>query len=113
MNRLLIIRYISELYNVSNRSPEIDSKSLDILELFAWEKSLSAYQICSKLKSTDLEMAYKNMNKRIHGLELLNLIKKTEANKGSVNKHNAKYLQANRIWNFSIVPEKIEWASYT
>jgi hypothetical protein len=36
-------------------------------------------------------MAYKNVNKRIHGLISLNLIQDTESNDNNTNKHNAKY----------------------
>ena len=63
----------------------------NILEQFAWEKSLSAYQISGKLKSTASQMAYKNVNKRLHGLVSLNLIQETVAHRNNINKHNAKY----------------------
>jgi hypothetical protein len=52
-------RYISTMRSVASKVPEIDSLSLNILIHFAWEKSLSAYQLCAKLKSTDSEMPIK------------------------------------------------------
>jgi DNA-binding PadR family transcriptional regulator len=99
--------YISIVYKFSKKSPEINSGFLDILELFAWEKSLSAYQIYSKLKSTELEMAYKNVNKRIHGLELLNLIEKTEVDGEGVNKHNAKYYRLTEYGIYQLFLNKL------
>ena len=91
MNPTSMRRYISTISGFHRKAPEIDSVFLDILEQFALEKFLSSYQVWSKLKSTDSEMAYKNVNKRIHGLVSLNLIQDAEADGNDINKHNAKY----------------------
>ena len=87
----MCIRYISKIVNFTNKVPEIDSVSLDLLKHFAWEKSLSAYQLCAKLKSTRSEMAYKNVNKRVRNLVSLNLIQETKADGNNINKHKARY----------------------
>ena len=100
-------RYISNCITFPIRFLETDSDSLDILELFAWEKSLSAYQIYSKLKSTDLQMAYKNVNKRVHHLESLNVVENTEANRDSVNKHNAKYYRLTEYGIYQLFLKKL------
>jgi hypothetical protein len=91
MNTTKQYEYISTIYGLSRNAPKIGSVSLDILKQFAWEKYLSSYNVFSKLKSTELQMAYKNVNKRIHELLSLNLIQETEVDKKDVNKHNAKY----------------------
>lgn len=85
------IEYIFAIYRFASKVLEIDSTSLDLLKQFAWEKSLSAYKLCAKLKSTDSEMAYKNVNKRVHNLVSLNLIEETKADGSNINKHKAKY----------------------
>ena len=85
------IGYISTIGSLANKTPEIDSVSFDILQHFAWEKSLSSYQLFIRLKSTDLEMAYKNVNKRVHNLVSLNLIRETGADGNDISKHKAKY----------------------
>jgi hypothetical protein len=101
------IRYISTIGSFTNKTPEIDSISLDILKHFAWEKSLSAYQLYVKLKSTDLEMAYKNVNKRVHNLVSLNLIQDTEADKNDINKHKAKYYSLTEFGIFKLFLNKL------
>ena len=85
-----IIGYISLLGNLYKKDPKFDSATLNILGHFAWERCLSAYQICSKLKSTQFKMAYKNVNKRVNALVMSGLIQETEIIDGN-NKHNAKY----------------------
>jgi hypothetical protein len=100
-------RYISPILNYYRNFPEIDSVFLDILEQFALEKSLSAYQVCFKLKSTDLKMAYKNVNKRIHGLISLNLIQETETEANNVNKHNAKYYRLTEYGIYQLFLNKL------
>lgn len=81
---------MSGLDRLSRKDPEVDEKSLDILEQFAWKKHLSAYQIRSNLKSTHSKMAYKNVNKRTNALLSSGLIQKLETD-SIHNKHNAKY----------------------
>src|SRR5215469_13683142 len=83
-----INEYIYLLHPSSTK--DVDRKSLDILEQFAWEKYLSAYQIYSNLKSTEMEMAYKNVNKRLNALLSSGLIHKIETD--NINsKHSAIY----------------------
>ena len=90
MNPDPVQRYISSLNGSSKKDAGLDVTSLDILEQFAWEKYLSAYQICSNLKSTHLKLAYKNVNKRTNALLSSGLIQETEV-EGISNKHRAKY----------------------
>jgi len=91
MDRSACNRYISIIRNFASKVSEIDSVSLNILKHFAWEKSLSAYQLCAELKSTKLKMAYKNVNKRVHSLVSSDLIQEIEADENNVSKHKAKY----------------------
>ena len=100
-------RYISTIRSVASKVPEIDSLSLNILIHFAWEKSLSAYQLCAKLKSTDSEMAYKNVNKRAHTLVSLNLIQETEADGNNINKHKAKYYSLTEFGIYQLFLNKL------
>jgi hypothetical protein len=65
--------------------------ALDILEVFAHNESLSAYQVYSKLKSTRIKMAYKNVHKIIQRLLSLNLLIKAKKPRSYDNDHNAKY----------------------
>ncbi len=80
---------------------------LNILEQFAWQKPLSAYQLWTRLKSTKIEMAYKNANKRIHGLLSLNLIQETKTDGNNVNKHNAKYYELTEFGIFQLFLNKL------
>jgi hypothetical protein len=80
--------YTSYLDTLSEKNRELDRTSLDILAQFASDKYLSAYQICSNIKSTDFKMAYKNVHKRTNTLLSSSLIKETK-----VGKHRAKYYQ--------------------
>jgi hypothetical protein len=90
MNPQTIQRYILELSALYTKNG-VDSKSLDMLEQFAWEKHLSAYRIFSNLKSNRfMKMAYKNVNKRVNALLLSGLIQETEID-DETNTHNAKY----------------------
>jgi hypothetical protein len=91
MNTTRQVGYIFKIHGLYRKAPQIDPVSLNILIQFAWEKYLSAYNIFSRLKSTELQMAYKNVHKRIHELLSLNLIQETKTDKKDVNKHNAKY----------------------
>ncbi len=91
MNQECSMGYISAIASFAHKAPEIDTVSLDLLKHFAWEKSLSAYQLCVKMRSTGSERAYKNVNKRVHNLVSLNLIQETKADGNNINKHKAKY----------------------
>jgi hypothetical protein len=107
MNPISCIRYISTISGFTNKTAEIDPVSLDILQHFAWEKSLSAYQLYIKLKSTSLEMAYKNVNKRVHNLVSLNLIQETEAAENNINKHKAKYYSLTEFGIYKLFLNKL------
>ena len=102
-----IKRYITTLCNFSNKTPDVDSVFWNILEQFAWQKPLSAYQLWTKLKSTDTEMAYKNVNKRVHGLLSLNLIQETVTPGKNVNKHNAKYYELTELGIYQLFLNKL------
>ncbi|HXP49298.1 MAG TPA: hypothetical protein VN922_05050, partial [Bacteroidia bacterium] len=87
---LLIGKTLTIPDNVILCSRGLDETSLDLIGQFAWEKNLSTYQICSRLKSTPQKLAYKNVNKRIDKLLHSRVIKKTEPPDIN-NKHHAKY----------------------
>jgi hypothetical protein len=106
-----LFRYISIIDGFYRKAPEIDAVSINILEQFAWRKHLSAYDIFSKLKSTKLQMAYKNVNKRIHCLVSLNLIKETEEDIENVNKHNAKYYDLTEYGIYQLFLNKLSQLS--
>jgi hypothetical protein len=82
--------YISLVYPSSTEYAGFDGKSLDILEQFAWERYLSAYQIHSNIKFTYLKMAYKNVNKWVNALLLSGLLQKFETD-SKISKHKAIY----------------------
>lgn len=86
-----IIDYISSLDTVSRKDAGLDDISLNILEQFAWENYLSAYQIWSNLQSPRFKMAYKNVNKRTNVLFSSGLIQETKVIGG--NKRRAKYFR--------------------
>jgi hypothetical protein len=108
MNLECLKKYIYIIQKPYRKSSEIDSVSLDILEHFAWENCLSAYNIYSKLKSTRLEMAYKNVNKRVYTLLSTDLVQKVEINDDNSNKHNAKYYKLTEYGIFQLFLKKRE-----
>jgi hypothetical protein len=106
MNQDLLDRYILLLYGSSTKDAGFDGKSLNILEQFAWEKYLSAYQIYSNLKSTYLKMGYKNVNKRINVLLLSGLIQKPETD--TINsKHSAIYYRLTEYGIYQLFLNKL------
>jgi len=88
MNPKTAYEYISTVYRSSRQHRRLDERSFDILEQFIWEKYLSAYQICSRLKSTPRKLAYKNVNLRTNQLLSSDLIQKVETDSKN-SKHNA------------------------
>lgn len=76
--------------------------ALDILEVFAQNDSLSAYDVFSKLKSTLIEMAYKNVHKIIHRLLSLDLLIETRRRGSFDNNHNAKYYKISEYGIFRL-----------
>jgi hypothetical protein len=107
MNLNLLKGYISAIHTSYLKNSEVDSVSLEILEHFAREKCLSAYQIHSKTKSTDLKMAYKNMNKRVNVLLSSDLIEETKIDDKD-NKHNAKYYKLTEYGIYQLFLRKLE-----
>jgi hypothetical protein len=94
MDHNSLSRYISTIAQYYQKKPALDYTSLNILEQFAWDKFLSAYNIYTKFRSPSerfyRKMAYKNVNKRVHELCLLGLIEEINSESG-LNKHKAKY----------------------
>jgi len=62
--------------------------ALEILQLFAYNDSLSAYDIFSNLKSTRQKTAYKNVHKKVQRLKSMQLIEQTQVHNAE---HGAKY----------------------
>lgn len=100
-----LIRYISSLRSC-RKDLGFDITSLRILEQFAWEKYLSAYQIWSNLKSTRFKMAYKNINKRINVLFSSGLIEQTNPI-GISNKRRTKYYRLTEYGIYQLFLEKL------
>lgn len=73
--------------------------ALEVLEIFAHNESLSTYQVFSKLCSTTMKMAYKNVHKIIQRLLVLNLLTKT---KGRKSHHNAIYYKLSELGIFRL-----------
>lgn len=97
------VRLVSEGWNKGKAPGPV---ALDILEIFAHNERLSAYQVFSKLKSTTMKMAYKNVHKIIQRLLSLNLLIETKNRKSSkfvVNDHNAIYYKLSEIGVFTLV----------
>ena len=115
MNPITGYGYISSIYESSRQGTRLDERSLDILEQFIWEKYLSAYQICSKLKSTPRKLAYKNVNKRTNALMSSGLLQKVKSDSTN-SKHNAIQFRLTEYGIYqlflnrfnSIAPNKIE-----
>jgi hypothetical protein len=53
---------------------KIENSALDILELFAQRKFLTIAEITNTIKSTEIEMAYKNVRNNVQKIESFNLI---------------------------------------
>ena len=70
-------RYNALLNRLQNLDTNIDNYQLDILELFAQERSLTISKITDIIKSTKLEKAYKNVHRTIQKLKSLDLIEET------------------------------------
>lgn len=115
MNPITAYRYIWTVYQSSRQGTRLDERSLDILEQFIWEKYLSSYQICTKLKSTPQKLAYKNVNKRTNALLSSGLLQKVESDSTN-SKHNAIHFRLTEFGIYqlflnrlnSIAPNKIE-----
>jgi hypothetical protein len=56
-----IIGYISSLGRDYKKDLDLDNTALDILQQFACEEYLSAYNLFLRLNSMDLKIAYKNV----------------------------------------------------
>jgi hypothetical protein len=108
MNLKYLKGYIYTLQKSYRNRSQLDSLSLDFLELFAWEKYLSAYKIYSELKSTDLKMAYKNVNKRVYALLSSDLIQEVETSEDNDNKHNAKYYKLSEYGIYQLFLKRFE-----
>jgi hypothetical protein len=86
---MVLSGYINAIYKFKSSDTEIGPVALNILQQFPTKEYLSAYQVYSNLKGTNLEMAYKNVHKRIQRLIELRLIK-AQVQKKNV-KHGAIY----------------------
>src|SRR5215472_3867102 len=67
---------------------DIGPVALEILQLFAYNDSLSAYDIFSNLKSTRQKTAYKNVHKKVQRLKSMQLIEQKQVHNAE---HGAKY----------------------
>jgi hypothetical protein len=83
-----MFKYISLIENSYSQNSDLGNVSLHILELFAHNKVLSVYRIFSEIKSTYLQMAYKNVHKKIQRFKALQLIEEKET---GGTEHGAKY----------------------
>ena len=96
--------YVQVIRRVWYKSKVPGPVALDILEIFAHNESLSTYQLFSKLKTSTLKMAYKNVHKIIQRLLALNLLTKTKKLKSfhNDNNHNAIYYKLSELGIFRL-----------
>lgn len=94
--------YAQSLKGVWNKGKAPGPVALDILEMFAHNESLSTYEVFSRLRSTRLKMAYKNVHKIIQRLSSLNLLIKTRGLRLDRNYHNAKYYKLTELGIFRL-----------
>ena len=94
--------YVQSLSGVWKKGKAPGPVALDILEMFAHNESLSAYEVFSKLRPTRIKMAYKNVHKIIQRLLSLNLLKKTKKPRSYRNDHNAKYYKLSELGIFRL-----------
>jgi DNA-binding PadR family transcriptional regulator len=102
--RYMFYGYLSLIENSYSRDSDLGDVSLAILELFAHSKVLSVYKIFSEIKSTHLQMAYKNVHKKIQRFKALQLIeeKKTEGTE-----HGAKYYRLTEYGLYQLFLKRI------
>ena len=105
-----LTEYISQIQANYKKKPELDYILLDILEQFAWDRSISAYDVHKRLSSPSdryyRRMAYKNVNKRVHELFSLGLIERTSSGK-KVNKRKTKYYQLTEYGIFRLLLNRL------
>jgi hypothetical protein len=99
-----ISRYISLIENSHTLDLELGDVSLCILELFAHNKILSVYKIFTEIKSTHLQMAYKNVHKKIQRFKALQLI---EEKKIEGTEHGAKYYRLTEYGLYQLFLKRI------
>src|SRR5918996_4762961 len=99
-----IISYIQIISEGWDKGKAPGPVALDILEIFAHNESLSTYQVFSKLKTSTMKMAYKNVHKIIQRLLALNLLTKTKKPKSfhNDNNHNAIYYKLSELGIFRL-----------
>ncbi|HET7147794.1 MAG TPA: hypothetical protein VFI73_04775, partial [Candidatus Nitrosopolaris sp.] len=85
---------------------KIANDALNILELFAQRECLTIAEITNLIKSTEMEMAYKNVRNRVQKLKSLNLIEKTKVDKRT--RHNDKYLKLTDDGIFQLFLNRLE-----
>lgn len=94
--------YTQSLRGVWNKGKAPGPVALDILEMFAHNESLSTYEVFSKLRSTRIKMAYKNVHKIIQRLLSLNLLIRAKKRRSYRNEHNAKYYKLSEFGIFRL-----------
>jgi hypothetical protein len=99
-----ISKYISLIENSYSQDSDLGDVSLGILELFAHSKILSVYKIFSEIKSTHLQMAYKNVHKKIQRFKALQLI---EEKKIEGTEHGAKYYRLTEYGLYQLFLKRI------
>jgi len=82
-------RYNHPIDRLQSIAIKLKDDELDILELFIQTGVLTATQITSKIKSTKLEIVYKNVHSKVQKLKKIKLLKNIKV-KGARN--NEKYL---------------------
>jgi hypothetical protein len=100
-----ISEYISLIKNSYSQDSDLGDVSLQILELFAHNKDISAYKIFSEIKSTHLQTAYKNVHKKIQRFKALQLIEEKEI---GGTEHGAKYYRLTDYGLFLLFLKRIK-----
>jgi hypothetical protein len=99
-----MLEYISLIKSSYSQDSDLGDVSLQILELFAHNKIMSAYKIFSEIKSTHLQTAYKNVHKKIQRFKALQLI---EEEIGGT-EHGAKYYRLTEYGLYLLFLKKIK-----
>jgi hypothetical protein len=101
--------YMQLISNFKSDNKEVGPIALDILQIYAHNESLSAYQVFAKLKSTHLQMAYKNVHKRIQRLKILSLIEEKQRDKAE---HGAKYYRLTEYGIYQLFLKRVHAVSF-
>jgi hypothetical protein len=101
-------KYIQLASTFQSKNANIKSDELDILELFAQKPYLSINQISSFIKSTPIEMAYKNVHSKVQRLKgPLRLIELAEIERRKI-RNNEKFYRLTEEGIYQLFLKRID-----